>query len=274
MAMSKCKECNKAVSTLAKTCPHCGVPKPTKKTAKKTKKKTKNNKKVNIQNNNAYCSNCGTELPSGPPCSNPNCRLAKKTKKREALSGNFSKVWAHCRNYKCKDYTQVYNIYKDYLDIERCKLCKSAFMEAKMENGNPIMPTDGIYDKLKDKSEVYTSSKSSSSKRTSSDKGVYDKFADGNLDLATAFWLFGILGSFVGSLILTLLAESVSKIFYFPFVGLNVFIIAALWECAENYKKEKEKKKQSPVWGYLTQVFCVVGGLGLISTVYDIIKTL
>lgn len=200
--------------------------------------------------------------------------MAKKTKKREALSGNFSKVWAHCRNYKCKDYTQVYNIYKDYLDIERCKLCKSAFMEAKMENGNPIMPTDGIYDKLKDKSEVYTSSKSSSSKRTSSDKGVYDKFADGNLDLATAFWLFGILGSFVGSLILTLLAESVSKIFYFPFVGLNVFIIAALWECAENYKKEKEKKKQSPVWGYLTQVFCVVGGLGLISTVYDIIKTL
>ena len=30
MAMSKCKECGKAVSTLAKTCPNCGVPKPTK----------------------------------------------------------------------------------------------------------------------------------------------------------------------------------------------------------------------------------------------------
>jgi len=27
--MSKCKECGKAVSTLAKTCPNCGVPKPT-----------------------------------------------------------------------------------------------------------------------------------------------------------------------------------------------------------------------------------------------------
>lgn len=46
MAMSKCKECNKAVSTLAKTCPHCGVPKPTKKTAKKTKKKLKITKKL------------------------------------------------------------------------------------------------------------------------------------------------------------------------------------------------------------------------------------
>ena len=31
MAMSKCRECGKAVSTLAKTCPHCGVPKPVKK---------------------------------------------------------------------------------------------------------------------------------------------------------------------------------------------------------------------------------------------------
>ena len=36
-------------------------------------------------------------------------------------------------------------------------------------------------------------------------------------------------------------------------------IIACLWECAENYKKEKLQKKQSAVWGYLTQVFCVVG---------------
>ena len=31
MAMSKCKECGKSISTLAKTCPHCGVPKPVKK---------------------------------------------------------------------------------------------------------------------------------------------------------------------------------------------------------------------------------------------------
>ena len=28
MAMSNCKECGKAVSTLAKTCPNCGVAKP------------------------------------------------------------------------------------------------------------------------------------------------------------------------------------------------------------------------------------------------------
>ena len=39
MAMSKCKECGKAVSTLAKTCPKCGVPKPASKL--KIKKKVR-----------------------------------------------------------------------------------------------------------------------------------------------------------------------------------------------------------------------------------------
>ena len=31
MALAKCKECGKKVSTSAKTCPSCGVPSPTKK---------------------------------------------------------------------------------------------------------------------------------------------------------------------------------------------------------------------------------------------------
>jgi hypothetical protein len=131
-------------------------------------------------------------------------------------------------------------------------------------------------------SKTYTPSSTSSTqsrsstnyKSSSNEKSAYDKFLDGTLDLATAFWLFGILGSFALSLILTLLAESVGKIFYIPFVVLNFGIIGALWECAENYKKEKLQKKQSAVWGYLTQVFCVVGVLGLITTIYDIIKTL
>ena len=39
MALSICKECDGKVSTLAKTCPHCGVPNPAIKT--KTSIKTK-----------------------------------------------------------------------------------------------------------------------------------------------------------------------------------------------------------------------------------------
>ena len=84
MALKPCRECKKKVSTEALTCPNCGVPDP-------TTKKIENDKRVNIQNNIAYCSNCGTELPSGPPCNNPNCRLAKISprKKKTIASENI-----------------------------------------------------------------------------------------------------------------------------------------------------------------------------------------
>ena len=249
MAMSKCRECGKAVSTLAKTCPHCGVPKP----VKKNKSKTKTKKKTIIKKS--------TTKDIVPDVKN--------------YVKNNEKIWVHCRNYKCRDYTQMYQIYEDYLNLDKCSFCQSKFIEAKLTNGKPIMPSDGIYDKLKDKKSEFSSTRSTtSSKSTSAEKGAYDKFLDGSLDLATAFWLFGIFGSFIASFGLTLLAESVGKIFYIPFVAVNVGIIACLWECAENYKKEKLQKKQSAVWGYLTQVFCGVGALGLISTIIDIFKTL
>ena len=147
-------------------------------------------------------------------------------------------------------------------------------METKMENGKPLMPTDGIYDKIKDKTGIYSSSKTSDSKNSSTEKDMFDKFNEGILDLPTAFWVIGIFVSLIGSFILTLIAESFNKIFYIPFVGLNAYIILGLWGCAENYNKEKLKKKQSAVWGYLTQIFCVLGAGGLITTIYDIVKTL
>ncbi len=222
MAMSKCRECGKSVSTLAKTCPKCGVPKPTKKI--KNKRKSKEN----------IISKGIKDFKRG---------LATPISKNKESSTDTGKVWAHCRNYKCRDYTQLYQMYKDYLKIETCNVCKSVFMETKMENGKPLMPTDGIYDKIKDKTANYSSSKTSDSKNSSTEKDIFDKFNEGTLDLATAFWVIGIFVSLIGSVILTLIAESFSKIFYIPFAGLNAYIILGLWGCAENYNKEKLKKK-------------------------------
>ena len=45
MAMSNCKECGKAVSTLAETCPNCGVAKP----ASKLKIKKKVREKLHLK---------------------------------------------------------------------------------------------------------------------------------------------------------------------------------------------------------------------------------
>jgi len=256
MAISKCRECGKAVSTLAKTCPHCGVPKPVKKTTKKIKKTTKVKTRISAPKKmmDVMCtnSNCSAWLhPSNVPYEK-NLTIYKCPRCQETMKKYSAKI------------AEVLKRRKMYQEIHEENHAEVSSLRKNMQS-KTYAPSS---------TSSTPSSSSTNYKNSSNEKSAYDKFADGNLDLATAFWLFGMLGSFAGSLILTLLAESVSKIFYFPFVGLNVFIIAALWECAENYKKEKEKKKQSPVWGYLTQVFCVVGGLGLISTVYDIIKTL
>ncbi|MDB2353857.1 hypothetical protein N9V64_00250 [Candidatus Pelagibacter bacterium] len=79
MALKPCRECKKKVSTEALTCPSCGVPNPTIKSIKK-------DKRVNIQHGVEYCSNCGTELPSGPPCNNPRCRLAEISSQKKNKS--------------------------------------------------------------------------------------------------------------------------------------------------------------------------------------------
>ena len=79
MALKPCRECKKKVSTEALTCPSCGAPNPTIKSIKK-------DKRVNIQHGVEYCSNCGTELPSGPPCNNPRCRLAEISSQKKNKS--------------------------------------------------------------------------------------------------------------------------------------------------------------------------------------------
>ena len=47
-----------------------------------------------------------------------------------------------------------------------------------------------------------------------------------------------------------------------------------LEEAQKIIKNYPEEKKQSAVWVYLTQIFCVLGACGLITTIYDIVKTL
>jgi len=113
-----------------------------------------------------------------------------------------------------------------------------------------------------------------SKEKSSSEKNVFDRFYAGNLDLATAFWLFGVVGTFVVGFLGGLLGEYYSKIFYIPSLIISAGILLNLWGCADYYTKQKTKKKQSAVWGYLAQVYCGVSGLGLIYTAYDVIQTL
>ena len=99
----------------------------------------------------------------------------------------------------------------------------------------------------------------------------WEKFMDGNLDLKTAFWGYGFFGSIVVGVACGILTEAVSSIFTIVYIISMVVLIVGLWQCASNYKKIKSKKKQSEVWGILTQVFCVVSALGLANFTKDLL---
>ena len=233
MALSTCKECDGKVSTLAKTCPHCGVSKPT------IKRKTSNKKKV------------------------------------EPWASTKKLVWAHCSNKKCKDYTQMYQIrlLKNLeVSVETCNICKTIFQKAEIKNGKPIMPSGGTYRSSTTSASYENNQSSTSSPSTKANDGAWEKFLDGKLDLAAAFWGFGVFGSVIVGLICGFLAEAVGSFFIFAYIVATLAIISGLWQCADTHKKNMTAEKQSTVWGVLAQAYCVLGGLGLINFIIEYLK--
>jgi len=240
MAMSKCRECGKAVSTLAKTCPSCGVPKP----AKILKKKTTASKK-----------SISRDIV-------PNIKNYKK---------NNDKIWVHCRNYQCRDYTQMYQIFEDYLNLDKCNFCSSKFMEVKLRNGKPIMPTDGIYDKIQNriKKTYHKTETSSTTQTTSGQKDAFEKFLDGELDLATSFWGFLVVGTFIVGFVSGFLSEMIGS---WVIIALGIYTwvaVAGTWASAEKYKIIKTKQNQSLVWGFLAQIMCVLNVISTIGLLFE-----
>ena len=96
------------------------------------------------------------------------------------------------------------------------------------------------------------------------ENNVIDRFAGGKLDLATSFWLFGFVGLTVVGFAAGFFSELIGRWVMVPGIIISGYIVIYLAANAEAYVKEKEKKKQSAVWGYLTYVYCAFNGVGLI----------
>ena len=227
--MSKCRECGKAVSTLAKTCPSCGIPKPTKVLKKKTSSK----------------------------------KITTKIKKDKTY------VWAHCKSSSCKGFDRMLKIPSSALGKRLCSTCGRYVQKAKDTQtrayNKPIEKIDSIY--------AYAAQGEKDERRTqttSGEKDVFQKFAEGELDLATAFWGFGVVGSILVGVVTGFLSEAVSKNFVWGYVIVTGWIVISLWQCAETYKKEMTEQKQSIVWGILTQAYCVLGVFGLFNFIKDV----
>ena len=229
MALKPCRECEKKVSTEAATCPSCGVPNPT--TNKKTIKKDKD-----------------------------------------------SRIWAHCSNKRCEDFTQMYRLYSSKLKSDTCIICNSLFKQATMENGRPVMPSKIDFNNkpAKKNSNPWGSEppkkiapSSTSIPTTTSNDTSWEKFMEGKLDLKTAFWGYGFFGSIIVGVVCGFLTEAVGNFFIFVYIISVVVLVIGLWQCASTYKKQMVEKKESEVWGVLTQVYCVVAALGLANFIKD-----
>ena len=102
-------------------------------------------------------------------------------------------------------------------------------------------------------------------------KDVFERFNEGNLDLATAFWLFGVVGLFILNFVGGFISAFLGNWVFIPVFLFSAGILIQLGSCAEKYIKDKEQKKISPVWGYLTYVYCGINALSLIFFAYEIL---
>jgi hypothetical protein len=73
------------------------------------------------------------------------------------------------------------------------------------------------------------------------EKTVIDRFADGNLDLPTSFWLFGVVGLTVVGFAAGFLSELIGRWVMVPGVIISAAIVICL---AANMLKKKNKKNR------------------------------
>ena len=308
--MSKCRECGKAVSTLAKTCPSCGVPKPakvlkqkisTKKTITKSKKEKPNVSSTKKTSTEEYVYNPNTgsydkgskkikkdssyDFKTGY---NPKTGSFERESNKNKITKPSNEINEEEQRRRKEELKQNNQYWKDQeiirkqtelLALEnkqrrqreeeqerREQRQRTARQEAinyqeEAAKKKPSPGSSGHADYTNNQNKVETKS---------GEGNVFDKFADGHLDLATAFWGFGVFGSIIVGVVCGVLSEVVGIFFNWVYFVVTLMIIQWLWSCAENHKKIMTQKKQPSVWGGLTQAYCVLSGLGLAAFVFEL----
>ena len=191
-------------------------------------------KNVNIEHGISYCSNCGTELPSGPPCSNHNCKLAviKPMKKNKIIAN-----------------TQI--------DKTKNNIQKSIVSNNKLDHDQNYIDQQREIAAQKIIKKYYNNK---------SNLGL--GFWNGTEGLAKSFWLYFIRGNSVGNILSLIVASKGSGMLMFALLIIiiwNIFAVMAVFNAAEIYKKDKIKLGQS--YGYATaakvaSILLILSGIG------------
>jgi len=232
MALSTCRECDGKVSTLAKTCPHCGAPKPTSFTKKESSLKATGLKvKKSNQVKKMVMTIC---------CSNVHCSAwadAIEVPKKNTL-----------KNYKCPRCNSQMIDHNEEKIEEMARKARPWEIDQRIEA-----------EQNKNKPQEYVAPKPG--------EANYNKFLDGDVDLATAYWGYMFLGSIVVGLVggfLSAMFGAFISIFVVLYTG---WAAAGVWASVAKYKIKKIEENQSVVWGVLAQIFSVINVLGALSFV-------
>jgi hypothetical protein len=135
-------------------------------------------------------------------------------------------------------------------------------------------------------SEKTSLDKIKTNKKTKVDKPIYEEnlrsrtyfkdekspvaFLKGDVDLALAYWGYGVIGSmFAGFILIYLSAASI--IFLYLFIIVMVGFIIGLWNCASSYNERMKRNNNSTAWGVIVQILCVISSLQLINTIREIL---
>ena len=82
------------------------------------------------------------------------------------------------------------------------------------------------------------------------EENIFEKFyLSYTLDLASAFWIFGVIFTAIVGLIFGYLSEAIHHWLILPYYYVVIHTIIALSSCTGKYIKEKEKKKAKPCFG-------------------------
>ena len=102
-------------------------------------------------------------------------------------------------------------------------------------------------------------------------KDTFTKFMDGELDLATSFWGFLIVGSAIVGFVCGFLMGAYGKGWVVPMVIWTFLAVGGTWQAAEKYKIQAVEKKQTILWGILAQAVCVMNVLSVANIIFEVI---
>ena len=102
-----------------------------------------------------------------------------------------------------------------------------------------------------------------------SEKDTFTKFMDGELDLATSFWGFLIVGSAIVGFVCGFLMGAYGKGWVVPMVIWTFLAVGGTWQAAEKYKIQAVEKKQTELWGFLAQAVCVMNVVSVANIIFE-----